>query len=91
MNRDGTNQHQVTDIGGTSVFPEVSPDGSKIVFTSSRDDRGQNLASPGFIGGAAGTAYVINSDGTNELRLIDGYSVDYPETFRKAQLSGGKK
>ena len=82
---------KLTNSAGSNIMPYFNTDGSKIVFTSSRDDRGQNLASPGFIGGAADTAYVINSDGTNELRLIDGYSVDYPETFRKAQLSGGKK
>ena len=82
---------KLTSSVGSNIFPHFNSDGSKIVFTSSRDDRGQNLASPGFIGGATGTAYAINSDGTNELRLIDGYSVDYPETFRKIQLSGGKK
>jgi len=34
MNWDGTNQKQLTHFGTISAFPSVSPDGSKVAFTS---------------------------------------------------------
>jgi len=34
MDYDGANQHQVTHLGGISLSPRVSPDGSRIAFSS---------------------------------------------------------
>jgi Tol biopolymer transport system component len=34
MNADGSGLEQVTDFGGFSSFPEFSPDGTKIVFST---------------------------------------------------------
>ena len=35
VNVDGTGLRQITDFGGFTSFPEFSPDGSKLLFTSS--------------------------------------------------------
>ena len=37
MNPDGTNQTRVTNDSADDQAPKISPDGSKIVFTSDRD------------------------------------------------------
>jgi Tol biopolymer transport system component len=34
MNVDGSGLEQVTDFGGFTSFPEFSPDGKKLVFSS---------------------------------------------------------
>ncbi|HEX4601793.1 MAG TPA: hypothetical protein VH116_10420 [Gemmatimonadales bacterium] len=34
MNADGSNQHQVTDLGGASFAPSFHPDGQRIIFSS---------------------------------------------------------
>ena len=34
MDHDGANQRQITRYGSTSTFPAVSPDGSKVIFTT---------------------------------------------------------
>jgi len=35
VNLDGTGQEQITNFGGFSSFPEFSPDGKRLVFSSS--------------------------------------------------------
>ena len=35
INLDGTGLEQVTNYGGFTAFPEISPDGKKLVFVSS--------------------------------------------------------
>ncbi len=57
MNADGSNAHMVTN-GNRFIFPDYSPDASKIVFsgTASATDVNQNV-------------YVINADGTGLKQL----------------------
>jgi Tol biopolymer transport system component len=61
MNADGSNAHMVTN-GNRFIFPDYSPDASKIVFsgTASSTDVNQNV-------------YVVNADGTGLAQLtVDG-------------------
>lgn len=37
INLDGTGLEQVTNFGGFTAFPEISPDGKKLVFASDKD------------------------------------------------------
>ena len=41
MKQDGSEKRQVTDLGGRAIFPDFSPDGSKIVFTGRSGRRNQ--------------------------------------------------
>jgi len=57
MKHDGTDKHQVTDLGGRSLFPDFAPDGSRIVFSSQ-------------VAGATNfDLYVIGVDGSGLVRL----------------------
>lgn len=62
MNPDGTGQTQLTGgvVLGFNSQPDWSPDGAKIAFTSGR------AGAPGI--------YVVNSDGSDEVRLSSGGS-----------------
>ena len=37
INADGSSLEQVTDFGGFTAFPEISPDGKHLVFASDED------------------------------------------------------
>ena len=56
MKTDGTDPRQLTTNTANDGDPSFSPDGSKIAFVSVRDG---NLE-----------IYVLNADGTNQVRLI---------------------
>ncbi len=58
MNPDGSSLRQLTDDPGVDVEPAWSPDGSKIVFVTSRDDPDNT------------SLYVMNADGTDQRRLV---------------------
>jgi TolB protein len=67
MKKNGTEQHQVTNLGGFAIFPDYSPDGSKIAFSGAE--------------GAAVTdqIYVVGSDGSGFKALTnDASNNDYP-------------
>ena len=52
MNSDGSNQRRLTPVHTGNLYPDWSPDGKKIAFESSRNNRKADI-------------YVINADGTN--------------------------
>jgi Tol biopolymer transport system component len=60
MKQNGTDKHQVTYMSGPAIFPDFSPDGSKIVFT----------AKPA--GSPTRDIYVIGSDGSGRTHLTNG-------------------
>jgi Tol biopolymer transport system component len=54
MNADGSNQHQVTNIGGANFAPYFTPDDSRILFASNyTNPRGRNF-----------DLYLVNPDGS---------------------------
>lgn len=59
MNADGTDARPLTTTPGRDIEPAWSPDGTKIVFASARDDP-ENLQ-----------LYIMNADGSDQHRLFD--------------------
>jgi len=57
MNQDGTDKQQITHMTNPAIFPDFSPDGSKIVFSAKPP------------GSSNRDIYVINSDGTGLTQL----------------------
>jgi Tol biopolymer transport system component len=54
MNADGTDQHQITRLGGANFAPYFTPDDQRIIFASNhRDPRGRNF-----------DIFLVNLDGT---------------------------
>ncbi len=54
MNADGSNQHQITHLGGANFAPYFTPDDGRIIFASNyKDPRGRNF-----------DLYLVNLDGT---------------------------
>lgn len=65
MNSNGTNQTRLTNSPGNDTLPSLSPDGSRIAFTSFRDGNDE--------------IYVMNPDGSGVLRLTNNSAPDaYP-------------
>jgi TolB protein len=62
MKPNGEKQEQVTDLGARSLWPDFSPDGSKIIFMS------QPAGAPA---GTPFQLYLINSDGSGLVPLTD--------------------
>ena len=60
MNSDGTGQTRLTNNPAADTAPAWSPDGTKILFTSLRDD------------GTTPALYVMNANGSNPTRLTTG-------------------
>src|SRR5215471_3983102 len=60
MKQNGTDKQQVTHMTGPAIFPDFSPDGSKLVFTA------QPAGSP------TRDIYVVGSDGSGLVRLTSG-------------------
>jgi TolB protein len=74
MNRDGTNQHQVTTLGKANFAPSWHPDGKRLIFAS-------NIADPK---GRDFDLYSINLDGTGLERVtynntFDGFPMFSPD------------
>jgi Tol biopolymer transport system component len=69
INADGSGMIKLSSKGDNE-FPSWSPSGDRIVFTSDRD--GVLLLGEGKPPRLTWNIYVINADGSNEYRLIDG-------------------
>jgi len=68
MNVDGTNKRQLTSSGHNRM-PAFSYDGKKIVFISTRDLNEE--------------VYIMNSDGTSQVRLTFGKAIKEPPSYDK--------
>jgi Tol biopolymer transport system component len=74
MNADGTDQRQVTNLGGANFAPFFHPDGERIIFaTNHKDPRGRNF-----------DLYLVNSDGTGLTQVttdgdFDGFPMFSPD------------
>ena len=75
MKQNGTDKQQVTHLSGPAIFPDFSPDRSKIVFT----------AKPA--GSPTRDIYVIASDGSGLTRLTSGVG---DNTYPAFSPDGGK-
>jgi Tol biopolymer transport system component len=60
MNADGTGQTRLTNNTAADESPSWSPDGTKILFNSSRDNP------------MSSALYIMNADGSNQTRLTTG-------------------
>ena len=65
MNPDGSDQHPLTDNEADDMAPAWSPDGSRIVFESDRDDPNPHACFPS----CNYNLYVMNADGSEQRRL----------------------
>ena len=74
MNADGSNQRQVTDLGGANFAPYFHPDGTRIIFASNHNDpRSRNF-----------DLYLINLDGSGLQQVttsgdFDGFPMFSPD------------
>jgi len=59
MKQNGKDKQQVTHMSVTAIFPDFSPDGSKIVFCAGPSTFARDI-------------YVVNSDGSDLTRLTSG-------------------
>ena len=81
-NRDGSNLKQLTDTPGYDAEASYSPDGKRIVFCSLRDaypkrqlspkDLKQLEVDPAYFG----EIYIMNADGSDQVRLTDAPGYD---------------
>jgi len=66
MNADETDPQRLTDTPGVDGWPAWSPDGTMLVFSSTRDDDGMSL-------GPLHHLYLMNADGSDQHLLIDAF------------------
>jgi Tol biopolymer transport system component len=67
MNADGKNLKNLSNADGDDDFASYSPDGSKILFTSTRDGNCE--------------IYMMDSDGSNQVRLTESELIDHSPQF----------
>ena len=81
-NRDGSNLKQLTDAHGYDAEGSYSPDGKYIVFCSLRDAYPKSTLSPKELKQMEidpsyfGEIYIMNADGSNQIRLTDSPGYD---------------
>jgi TolB protein len=79
MDADGSNQHQITNLGGANFAPYYTPDGKRIIFSSNyRNPRSRNF-----------DLYLVNVDGTGLEQVtthseFDGFPMFSPDGKRLA-------
>lgn len=83
MNADGSNQHQLTNLGGANFAPYVTPDGRRIIFSSNY----KNPHSRNF------DLYLIDADGSNMEQVtvdpeFDGFPMFSPDGGKLVWASG---
>jgi TolB protein len=84
MKADGSQKHQITNLGAASFAPSFFPDGKRIVFSS-------NVGSTGGFGNFE--LYAIDTDGKNLERItftdgFDGFPVFSPDGKKLVWVSG---
>jgi Tol biopolymer transport system component len=83
MNADGSDQHQITSLGGANFAPYFTPDGKRILFSSNyKDPRSRNF-----------DLYLVNPDGTNLEQVtsnpeFDGFPMFSPDGHKLVWASG---
>ena len=81
-NRDGSNLTQLTNAPGYDAEASYSPDGKRIVFCSLRDAYPKNQLSPKDLkqlevdASYFGEIYIMDADGSNQIRLTDSPGYD---------------
>jgi TolB protein len=83
MNADGSDQHQITNLGGANFAPYFTPDGSKIIFSSNY----KNPKSRDF------ELYLVNPDGSGLEQVthhpeFDGFPMFSPDGTKLVWASG---
>ena len=83
MNADGSNQHQITNLGGANFAPFFTPDGRRIIFSSNY----QNPRSRNF------ELFLVNPDGSGLEQVthhpeFDGFPMFSPDGTKLVWASG---
>jgi TolB protein len=83
MNADGSDQHQITNLGGANFAPYFTPDGRRIIFSSNyKNPRSRNFE-----------LYLVNSDGSGLEQVtnhpeFDGFPMFSPDGTKLVWASG---
>lgn len=83
MNADGSDQHQITNLGGANFAPYFTPDGSKIIFSSNyKNPRSRDFE-----------LYLVNPDGGGLEQVthhaeFDGFPMFSPDGSKLVWASG---
>ena len=83
MNADGTDQHQITNLGGANFAPYFTPDDRRIIFSSNyKNPRSRNFE-----------LYLVNVDGTGLEQItddpeFDGFPMFSPDGKKLVWASG---
>src|SRR4051812_35702799 len=83
MNADGSNQHQITNLGGANFAPYFTPDDRRIIFSSNyTNPRSRNF-----------DLYLVNTDGSGLEQVtrdpeFDGFPMFSPDGTRLVWASG---
>jgi Tol biopolymer transport system component len=83
MNADGSDQHQITNLGGANFAPYFTPDGSKIIFSSNyKNPRSRDFE-----------LYLVNPDGSGLEQVthhpeFDGFPMFSPDGTKLVWASG---